>query len=189
VDQVYIWNSVLSAGEITALYESNTIPQTANIVYSNDFGGSGNGLAKKKCYYAVPDGAANWDWIFGNYPNQYINSDAIPLNVNTTGQFLYYDEFGTDFDFTANNANFGLWIYPVSLPSSRGTNDLVMARRVDANNSIRIEIASADNKIFGEYRVGGSSSKRQYDTALAINTWYYVNCTLDFSGPIQVQKQ
>ena len=42
MDEVYVWNNDLTAGEVLALYQSDTIPQSSNIVYSNTFGGSGN---------------------------------------------------------------------------------------------------------------------------------------------------
>jgi len=42
IDEVYVWNNDLTAGEVQELYQSGTIPQSSNIVYSNTFGGSGN---------------------------------------------------------------------------------------------------------------------------------------------------
>ena len=183
VDEVYIWNNDLTAGEVSALYSAGTVPQTSAIVYQNNFGGTTNPTALKKCYYAVLDGNNDWDWNIGFHPPSMKNENSLALNINGTSQkqFLYYDEFGTDFDFTANNLSFGFWIYLVALPS--GSNTFVMMRRIDSNNSIRLEIDEADNKLFGSYTVGGVSSKRQYDTALSINTWYYISGTCDFSGP------
>ena len=42
IDEVYVWNNDLTADEVQELYQSGTIPQSSNIVYSNTFGGSGN---------------------------------------------------------------------------------------------------------------------------------------------------
>ena len=38
LDEMYVWNNDLTAGEVTALYTSGTIPQESAIVYSNKFG-------------------------------------------------------------------------------------------------------------------------------------------------------
>lgn len=182
VDQVYIWNNDLTAGEVAALASAGTVPQTSAIVYQNNFGGTTNTTAFKKCYYAVPDGASNWDWNIGFHPPSMKNENSISLNVGTaTNQFVYYDEFGTDLDFTANNASFGFWIYPTDVSNS-GTTRTIKVRRVDSNNYIALEL-DTDAVLFGEYKVGGSSSKRQYSTPLTADTWFYVSGTLTFSGP------
>lgn len=182
IDEVYVWNTALTAAEVLALYEDGTVPQTGNIVYSNTFGGSGPTQPTKRCYYAAPSGAENWGWNIGFHPPSMKNGNSINLNVGTaTNQFIYYTGFGTDFDFTANNLSFGFWIYPTSISSTANT--LLMARRIDASNSIRIEIDDADSKLFGVYIIAGVDSKRQYDTPLTINNWYYVNATCSFATP------
>jgi hypothetical protein len=168
---------------VSALYSAGTVPQTSAIVYQNNFGGTTNPTALKKCYYAVLDGTASWDWNIGFHPPSMKNENSIALNVGGTSneQFIYYDEFGTDFDFTANNLSFGFWIYPTFIPTA--ANKTVMIRRIDANNTLRIEIDDADGKLFGQLRIGGAESNRQYDTALVANTWYYVSGTCAFGGP------
>ena len=183
IDQVYVWNNDLTAAEILALYEDGTVPQSGNIVYSNTFGGSGPTQPTKRCYYAAPDGVENWDWRVAFHPPSVKYGDSISLNVGTnTNQFVYYDGFGTDFDFTAQNFSLGFWIYPTDLSNS-GSNRLVAYYRVDSNNAWRIEIDDADNKLFGSFKLGGSETKRQYDTPLTADNWYYINLTWQFTTP------
>lgn len=183
VDQVYIWNNDLTAGEVSALYSAGTVPQTSAIVYQNDFGGTTNTTAFKKCYYAVKDGTSSWDWNVGHHPTSMKNENSIALNVGTQAnqQFIYYDEFGTDFDFTANNLSFGFWICPTTLPTT--ANQTLMIRRIDANNTLILEIDDADAKVFGQLKIGGTESNREVNLALSANNWYYINGTCSFGGP------
>jgi concanavalin A-like lectin/glucanase superfamily protein len=404
LDQVYVWNNDLTAGEVSALYSAGTVPQKSALVYQNNFGGSGDGKTKKKCYYAVPQGANNWDWVTpppipntiqfdgsndyldmgaqtslwsqslskfsvsmwvnassvsGDYrtffsarellggdastsafftddvgggwyigfdvtsddyatnfrslrstnqinintwyhvlgvfdlslsnPNRLklyvdgvlqsngfdggtqsvpidLNSDApawlgkfdaadvtplhgnmrdfrfwynraltptevidvytddddaptpdywlpmnegngnpidiiqaktttltngatwakvpiapsisgaISLNIGSnSGQFIYYDEFGTDFAFNAQNFSFGIWIYPTDLSS---TEDILIAHySVDGSNEWAIQIDGSDNKVWAFVEDAGVSTKREYSIPVTENNWYYINIT------------
>lgn len=183
IDEVYVWNNDLTDTEVLELWRDGTVPQQGNLVYSNTFGGTGVSTSNKKCYYAVLDGTNSWEWNVGHHPPSMKGGNSIGLNTSTQAnqQFIYYTDFGTDFDFTANNLSFGFWIYPKVLPTTG--NHIIMVRRIDANNTLRIEWDDADAKLFGQLKIGGTESNRQYDTALAINTWNYINGTCSFSGP------
>jgi hypothetical protein len=178
IDEVNVWNRALTSSEKDGIFNTNTIPGSG-LVYSNSFGGSG-GITSgtKKCYYAVPSGTASWDWNIGFHPPSIKSGNSIPLNLasSSSNQFIYYDMFGTDLDFTAQNFSIGFWIYPTDL-SDTGKHRFVAGRNIDANNYSLMEIDNTDNKLFSEIKVGGVSTKRQYDTALAINNWYYINQT------------
>jgi len=189
LDEVYVWNNDLTSSEVLALYSPGTVPQAGNIVYSNTFGGS-SGLTvitTKKCYYAVPDMQNSWSWAIGVHPPIFQNGWSISLNRNgASNQFIYYDNFGTDFDFTSQNFSMGFWFYPTDL-SNTGTKRTLVARRIDASNKYAVEIDNSTNKLYMVMKVGGVATKRQYDTPLTTNTWYYFNATWETTPTLSIK--
>ncbi len=138
-------------------------------------------------YYCVPNGSANWDWDVGFHPPSVKNGNSVKLNRgDAVNQFLYYDNFGVDFNFTTATFSLNFWIYPTSLAST-GVNKIVAQYRIDNNNRWSIEIDDADKKIFASATIGGTLDRRQYDTVLAINNWYCINLTLNTTPTVSLK--
>jgi hypothetical protein len=60
---------------------------------------------------------------------------------------------------------------------------MVANYKIDNNNNWTIEIDDSDNKLFATVEVAGTETKRQYDTPLVVDNWYYINMTWVFGGP------
>ncbi len=129
-----------------------------------------------------------WNWNVGFHPSNLVHGNSIPLNIGSnTNQFLYFDIAGTNFDFNTNNISLGFWIYITALPTS-GNKAVVAYRYQDVSNQWTIEIDGTDNKLFTIVKDTAVQTKRQYDTALSLNTWYFVALSWTESGATLVTK-
>ena len=138
-------------------------------------------------WYSIP--AAG----FENYPaNPELlwkwSNGGIELNIGTnTKQMIYLSNLGTDFDFAANNISLGFWFYITQLPTS-GNKAILAYRYQDASNQWSVEIDGTDAKLFTIMKDTGVQTKREYSTAIAINTWYFYDLSWTESGATLTTK-
>lgn len=173
--EVKAWNTFTSI-----LGDGIRLSQTLNGTSYDaiDIGDANNATSStKNCYYATPTGSLYQFINVGFHPSQLRQVNSIAINrFNESNSFFYYDNFGTDFDFTAQNFSMGFWFYPTNLVDT-GQDRILAHYRVDANNKWVVAIDNSDNKLFMLVKNGGVSTVRQYDTAISTNTWYYFNNT------------
>ncbi len=130
-----------------------------------------------------------WKWNVGFHPPQLEHGNSLSLNVGTnTKQMFYVSDLGSNFDFTAEEFTIGFWIYPTALPQPTDDEAQVAYRRIDSSNRWSIEIDEDDNKLYAIVRVAGVETKRQYDTPLTINNWYFITLSWDDTGPSLILK-
>jgi len=179
----------------------NYLFQTLNSVnyYSLELANEAN-PALSTLYYYIPETEVGtvshinnfdefWHWQANKRPTSMQSGNSIYLNEFgvTTKQFLGIPTVSTNFTFTTNNLSLGFWIYPTDLTNS-GSDKFVAGRQIDSSNRWAIFIDDADTKLKIIMKVGGTETKRKYNTALTANNWYFICTTWQFGGPTLVLK-
>ena len=152
-------------------------------------------------HFYVKDGTDSWLWVRDCPPVQKLGWSA-GLNMNgSSEQFLGYINFGTNFDWTAQNFSEQFWFkldpllvstyafhsavkhfYPTRLPVSN-PNKILKMYTIDASNFYTIELDLTDFKVLIDFCKAGVHTKRESAGAVNLSGWNHLAYTWAFTTP------
>ena len=129
-----------------------------------------------------------WKWAVDIHPPNLEHGNSLHLNAGEDQRqfFRADDTLDTNYNFATTDFSIGFWIKPASVFSVTAP-DVLAYRFISSTSKWSIEI-DLDGKVFAIVNKSGTEYKRQYDTVLTADTWYFICMTWNSSTNTPVLK-